>query len=126
MALTVNHPLLKEVRVYMYLADSAAANTIAVAPSPIRGKIIKVEAMGAAVVDSDRVVTFSLGSGASPTAITTGAVTMTASGSAVGSRFEAIPTAANFVNEGDTIQALTDGAGSTACPTILVVTIQMA
>jgi len=126
MALTVNHPLLKEVRVYGHIADSAAASSLACMVSPVRGKIIKVECVAAALVGSDRVVTFGLGTGGAPTAITTGAVTMVASGSAVGSVFSAVPTAANFVNEGDTIQATSDAAGSTACPTHVVVTIQLA
>ncbi len=125
MALTVNHPLLKEVRVYTVLADSAGTGLAAV-PSPIRGKIIKLECCNSAVVDSDRVITFYLGTGGSPTAITGGAITMTASGSAIGQIFSAVPTAANAVAEGDTIQVTSDAAGSTACVTTCVITIQAA
>ena len=125
MALTVNHPLLKEVRVYTVLADSAGTGLAAVS-SPIRGKIIKVECCNSAVVDSDRVITFSLGTGGSPVAITGGAVTMTASGSAIGQIFTGTPTALNLVAEGDTIQVTSDAAGSTACNTTCVITIQAA
>lgn len=121
MALTTNHPLLKEVRVYCHLADGAAVTT-AYTVSPIRGKIVKVQAVAGAVVDSDRTITTSIGA----TAITGGAITQTASGSAAGDVSSATPTAANAVNEGDTISFASDGAGSTACPTTMVATIQMA
>jgi hypothetical protein len=125
MALTVNHPLLKEVRVYGFIADSAAASSGSYVISPIRGRITKLEVCGVAVVDADRVITTAIGTGAG-TAITGGAITMTASGSAAGSVFSAVPTAANNVNEGDVISFLSDAAGSTACPTHCVVTIQAA
>lgn len=126
MALTVNHPLLKEVRVYATIADSAAASTLVCVTCPIRGKIIKLEAVNSAVVDADRVITVSLGTGASPTAITGGAITLVASGSVIGGATSVVPTALNAVNEGDTIQFVTDGAGSTSCVTTCIATIQAA
>lgn len=121
MALTVNHPLLKEVRVTAFLNDSSTT-VPGYSVAPIRGKVVKIEIVYSAVVDSDRVLTTSIGS----TAITGGAVTKAASGSAAGDISTLIPTAANACNEGDTLWIVTDGAGSTACPVHCVFTIQMA
>lgn len=120
MALTLNHPLLKEVRVTMYLADSSAATT-AYNSAPIRGTIVRLIVVVGATVDSDRVITASING----TAITGGAITCTASGSAAGSLFSAVPTGANAVNEDDVISFASDGAGSTACPTHFIAVIQM-
>ena len=122
MALTVNHPMLKETRIYGRISDSAAASTACYIPVPLRGKVVKVVVVGDAAVDSDRIITTAIGTGAG-TAITGGAITMTASGSAAGSIFTATPTGANDVNEGDVISFITDGAGSTACGTTCVATI---
>lgn len=120
-AIPQNHPMLKEFRVHAYLADGAAVTT-AYTSAPMRGKIIKVEAIAGAVVDSDRVITTAING----TAVTGGAITMVASGSAAGDRTSVVPTAANFVNEGDGISFASDGAGSTACPTHFVATLQPA
>lgn len=121
MALTVNHPLLKEVRVPGFIVDSAAASSVAYTVSPIRGKIVKIEAVAGAAVDSDRVLTCNIAG----TAITGGAITMVAAASAAGSVFSVVPTAANICNEGDYLGCTSDAAGSTACPTQLIYTIQM-
>ena len=126
MALTVNHPTLKEVWVHGTIPDGSAANTLVCFTSPVRGKVIECRVTNSAVVDSDRVYTFSIGTGASPTAITGGAVTCVASGSVIGGSTSVTPTAANAVNEGDTIQVITDGAGSTSTISVCAVRIQLA
>ncbi len=126
MALTVNHPTLKEIWLHGTIPDGQAASTLVCFTSPVRGKIIECRVTNSAVVDSDRVYTFYTGTGGSPTAITGGAVTCVASGSAIGGSTSVTPTAANFVNEGDTIQVVTDGAGSTACISVCAVRIQLA
>lgn len=122
MALTVNHPMLKETRVHGFIADSSAASSSAFAWNPIRGKIVKLIVVAGAAVDSDRVVTCKING----TAITGGAITMTAAASAAGSTFTAVPTAAYSVNEDDYISFESDGAGATACPTHCVAVVQMA
>lgn len=126
MALTVNHPMLKEVWIQGTIPDGAAANALVCFTSPVRGKIVECRVTNSAVVDSDRVYTFYIGTGGSPTAITGGAVTCVASGSVIGGSTSVTPTAANSVVEGDTIQAITDGAGSTATISICAVRIQLA
>lgn len=120
-AIPSNHPFLKELRIPAYLADSAAVTTAYVS-APFRCKIIKIEVVAGAVVDADRVITASING----TAITGGAATLVASGSAAGDRTSVVPTAANTANEGDGISLASDGAGSTACPTHFFVTIQPA
>lgn len=112
MALTINHPTLKEQTVYAYVADSSSTAS-GYTSARFRGKIVKLGVVAGAVVDSDRVITAKING----TSITGGAITLTASGSAVGQVTTAVPTALNNVVEDDTIEFATDGAGSTACPT---------
>jgi hypothetical protein len=122
MALTINHPTLKEVVVYTTtIVDSSAAVSM-YARAPFRGKIVKMGVVLGAVVDSDRVFTGKING----TAITGGALTVAASGSAAGDVKSLVPTAANFVSEDDTIEIASDGAGSTACVTQGFAVIQVA
>lgn len=122
MALTVNHPTLKEVVVYSTtIVDSSAAVSM-YARAPFRGKIVKMGVVLGAVVDSDRLFTGKING----TAITGGALTVAASGSAAGDVKSLVPTAANLVKEDDTIEWLSDGAGSTACVTQGFAVIQVA
>src|SRR5690348_8880498 len=111
MALTVNHPLLKEQTVHAYVTDSSAAVS-GYTSARFRGKIVKFGAVIGAAVDSDRVITVKING----TSVTGGTVTLTASGSAAGNVFSAVPTGANLVVEDDTIEFASDGAGATACP----------
>jgi hypothetical protein len=67
--------------------------------------------------------------GAAPgagTAITGGAFTMSATNSASGSTNSIIPTALNFVNEGDIINFVCSGATATAGPASFYAVIQAA
>ncbi len=121
MALVTPHPVLKEARVTAFNADSSGA-TSAYTYAPFRGRIVKLGSVAGAAVDSDRLITAKING----TAITGGAVTLTASGSAAGDVHTWVPTALNLVNEDDTIEFLSDGAGGTACPHQFFALIQMA
>jgi hypothetical protein len=114
MALTVNHPLLKEARPTVLLADSAAVTT-AYVRAPVRGFITELNATSGAAVDATRAITCSIITGGTTTAITGGSISMTTA--AAGVVYTAVPTGANYVNEDDVIVFASDGAGSTSCPT---------
>lgn len=111
MALPNNRPL-NIIRVSAYAADiSSASSAFAVAPT--RGKIINMgSVIYNAITGADSAVTSKIAG----TAITGGSWTITQSGSAAGDVDSAVPTAANFVNEGDNIEFISDGASSTTCP----------
>jgi hypothetical protein len=120
MALTVNHPLLKEVRVYAYMADVSTAGS-AFITSPIRGKIVKMGSVRyAAITTADAAVTTEING----TAVTGGAWTLAFTSAAAGDVDTAEPTAANLVNEDDVIEFISDGASSTACPAMFWAVIQ--
>ncbi len=122
MALTVNHPTLKEVVVpTTTVADSSGVVSM-YGRAPFRGKIVKMGVILGAVVDSDRVFTGKIGG----TAITGGALTVAASGSVAGDNKSLVPTALNLVNEDDVLEIASDGAGSTACVTAGFFVIQLA
>ena len=57
MALTVNHPTLKEQTVYTTTVVDSSAVVSMWARSPFRGKIVKWGVINSAVVDSDRTFT---------------------------------------------------------------------
>lgn len=111
MALTVNRPL-NIIRVHAYMADVSTASSAFVA-SPCRGKIVEMgSCLYAAITGADAVVTSKINS----TAITGGGYSITQSGSAPGDVDSAVPTAANRVVKGDTIEFISDGASSTTAP----------
>jgi hypothetical protein len=131
MALTVNHPLLKEQTVY---AVAGAATIVVAARAGFRGKIVKLGAvLGAAITSAPLVVTANIiastadaaapGSG---TAITMPTLSISNTNSAAGSGNGVVPTAANLVNEDDVIVFTPSGAaGSTTAVTYYAV-IQVA
>lgn len=113
MALTVNHPLLKQVRVQAHSADIGTAGS-AFTTSPIRGKIVKMGSIiHAAITTADATITTKING----TAITGGSWTVTQSGSAAGDVDTVVPTAANFVNEDDAIEFASDGASTGSATT---------
>lgn len=120
MALPNNRPL-NVIRVWAHLADvSTASSAFAVAPT--RGKIIKMgSVIYNAITGTDSAVTSKIAG----TAITGGSWTITQSGSAAGDVDTAIPTAANFVNEDDNIEFISDGASSTTCPAMFFADIRV-
>lgn len=122
MALTVNHPLLKQVRVYAYLADLSTAGS-AFTVSPIRGKIVEMgSVIYNAITTADNAITTEIAG----TAITGGSWTVAYTSSAAGDVDSAVPTAANFVNEGQNIEFITSGASDTTCPTMFYAVIETA
>lgn len=133
MALTVNHPTLKEQTVYCHTASYGSTPIAANVPAPFRGKVTKISC----VVDSSFTGTLTVTSsiiaaaadGSAPgagTAITGGVITMTSSNSASGSTNTAVPTSLNLVNEGDIINFVPSGATATNGPACFSATIQVA
>jgi hypothetical protein len=122
MALTVNHPTLKEQRVTCYMADVGTAGS-AFCTAPFRGKIVK---MGSVIYGALGTADAAISSKINGTAITGGTWTVTQSGSAAGDVDTAEPTAANNVNEDDVIEFITDGASSNTVPTMFWAVIQAA
>jgi hypothetical protein len=90
------------------IADVSTASSTFV-PVPDSGKIIKIiTALQGAISGGDAAISFEIGG----TAVTGGGITVANSGSAAGDVDTAEPTAANQVEEGGTIEMITDG-GST-------------
>lgn len=113
MALPTNHPLNEHV-VWAYMADASAASS-AFAVAPVAGKIVKMGSVHyVAITGADNAFTSKIAG----TLITGGAWTQVQSGSAAGDAYSAVPTAANVVTEGQNIEFISDGAGSTTCPTM--------
>lgn len=109
------------IRVHAYMADSSAAGS-AFAVAPARGKIVK---MGSVIYNAITVADTAITSKIAGTAVTGGGWTITQSGSAAGDVDSAIPTAANFVNEDDNIEFISDGGASTTCPTMFYADIRI-
>lgn len=121
MALAKNRPL-NVVRVFAYMADSSTAGS-AFAVSPCRGKIIKMgSVIGAALTVADTAIT----SKVAGAAVTGGGWTIAFTSAAAGDVDTAIPAAANAVNEDDNIEFISDGGGTTTCPTTFFADILVA
>ena len=94
--------------IYGEIADISTASSTFVAV-PDGGKIIKIiTSLQGAISGANAAISFEIGG----TAVTGGGITVAHSGSAAGDVDSAEPTAANQVEEGGTIEMLTDG-GST-------------
>jgi hypothetical protein len=92
------------------IADISTASSTFV-PIPDGGKVIKIiTALQGAIGTANAGITFEIGG----TAITNGGITVTQSGSAAGDVDTAVPTAANDVAEGGTIEMITNGASTNA------------
>ena len=116
MAYPSNRPL-NIIRVHSYNADIGTAGS-SFAVSPTRGKIVKLGCViHAAVTVAPNVLTAKIGvSGSAGTSITIPTWTQSHTSSAAGVVSEVVPTAANFINEGENIEFISDGAGSTTVP----------
>jgi hypothetical protein len=131
MALTVNHPTLKEQTVY---AIAGAATIVVATPARFRGKIVKVGAiLGAAITSAPLVITAAIvpatADAAAPgagTAITMPALSISNTNSAAGSGNNVVPTAANFINEDDSIVFTPSGAAGATTSVTYYATIQVA
>lgn len=120
MALTVNHPMLRERTFEIYYADVSTAGS-SFLYVPFRGRITAIgSVLHVAISVADSAITTAINS----TAITGGAWTVTQSGSAAGDVDVATPTAANRVVEGDVIKFTTDGGSTTTAPITFFVTIR--
>lgn len=98
---------------------STASSTFVV--SPYKGRIIRIQGvLHAAITSANAALTTEING----TAVTGGGFTIVQSGSAAGDTFEAYPTGANFVEEGDVIEFITDGASSTTARMTCVATIR--
>lgn len=121
MALPINRPI-SETIAPAYMADSSAASS-AFTVAPCRGRIVRAySTIYNAITGTNSVWTMKING----TAITGVSVTITQSGSAAGDVDSGEPTslATSTVNEGDTIEFVSDGAASTTCPTMFVAVIE--
>ena len=112
---------LKKIYLSVDMTDVSAAST-SYLPSPVAGTISKVLLiLNGSITSINSIVTTKIGS----TAVTGGVITVAYSGSAAGSVFSAIPTAANTVVAGDNINFTTDGASSTTARATIIVEITL-
>jgi hypothetical protein len=121
MALPVPRPI-SETQVSAYMADLSTASS-AFTVAPCRGRIVRAySTIYNAITGADAVWTMEING----TAITGVSVTVANSGSAGGDVDTGTPTAVSttYVNEGDTIEFVSDGASSTTCPTMFVAVIE--
>ena len=111
MALPVNH-VLYEQTIWGQVA-SVSSTSVVYLRAPFRGKIVKVgNTLSSASSTADATCTTSIAG----TNITGGVITDTQSGSAAGSTFTAIPTAANTCNEDDYVGFTFSGTGTAGGP----------
>ena len=93
---------------------STASSTFVAIPDG--GKVVKIlTALQGAISGADAAITFEIGG----TAMTNSAITVANSGSAAGDVDTSAPTAANRVEEGGSIEMITDG-GSTGTAKLVV------
>ena len=102
------------------IADISTASSTFV-PVPDGGKVIKIiTALQGAIGTANAAITFEIGG----TAITGGGITVTQSGSAAGDVDTATPTAANRVEEGGSIEMITDGSSSNTIKLVVTFVIR--
>lgn len=92
------------------IADISTAETVWT-PVPVAGKVTKIySVIAGTIATADSVLTCKINA----VAITTGAITVTASGSAAGDVDSVTPTAANVVAAGDALSVVTSAASTNA------------
>lgn len=107
MALTVNHPLIREHTITAFTSSLGSTPLVAYVRAPFRGKIVKVGVVqNGAVTGTSTVATAING-----TAVTGGSLSVT--GGSAGTLFSAVPTAAHRVVEDDVISFTPSGATGT-------------
>ena len=103
-----------------YMADSSAASS-AFTSAPWAGKIVYAYCViYNAVTTANSIVTLKING----TSVTSGAITITQSGSAAGSVYVATPTALNTIAAGDKIEFASDGGATVTAPTMCVAVIR--
>lgn len=131
MALTLNHPLLRE---QTFTVTTGAATIVCAVVAPFRGKVVKIGAvLGAAITSAPLVITAAIipatadaaapGSG---TAITIPTLSISNTNSAAGSGNSVVPSTLNLVNEGDAVVLTPSGAAGATTAVTYYVTIQAA
>lgn len=119
MALPNNRPLSEGV-LNAQMADISSSDTVYV-PSPWRGRIVRwYSTIDNAITTADGSLSLTING----TAVTGSTITVTQSGSAAGDVDSAIPTGANYVNEGDYIGIVSTGACDTTCIGIFSLVIE--
>ena len=98
---------------------STAGSTFVAVPDV--GNIVKIyTSIKNAITSADAAITFEIGG----TAVTNGAITVTQACSAAGDVDSSTPSAANRVEEGGSIEIISDGASATACEMIVTFVIR--
>jgi hypothetical protein len=99
---------------------STAGSTFVAVPDV--GNIVKIytSVLKMQLHTADAAITFEIGG----TAVTNGAITVTQAGSAAGDVDSSTPSAANRVEEGGSIEIISDGASATACEMIVTFVIR--
>ena len=121
MALANPHPL-NIIRVFAHMADCSTAGS-AFTAAPCRGRVVKVgSVVHAAVTTADNAITTRING----VAITGGGWTIAFTGAAAGDVDTVIPASGNTVNENDSIEFISDGAGSGTVPTTFFADIRIA
>jgi hypothetical protein len=122
MALQVNKPI-SEIVVSAYMADISAASS-AYAVAPMRGRVVRAySVLQGSISAADAVWTMEING----TAISGVSVTVANSGSAAGDVDTSgdIPNSStNAVNEGDTVEFVSDGASSTTAAAMFYAVIE--
>ncbi len=121
MALPVPRSI-SEVPVSAYMADLSTASS-AFTAAPCRGRIVRCySTIYNAITSADAVWTVEING----TAVTGISVTVANTSSAAGDVDTGLPTALSttYVNEGDVIEFVSDGASSTTCPTMFTAVIE--
>lgn len=121
MALPENRSI-SEISVDAYMADLSTASS-AFAVAPCRGRVTRVKSViYAAITGANAGWTVEING----VAVTGLSATVTQSGSAAGDVDEATTNSytTNAVNEGDTIEFVSDGLSSTTCPTMFTAVIE--
>ena len=114
MALPELHPL-SELQLSSFTSSVGQSAIPGYIRAPFRCKVLKVGSLlKAAISTADATITTNIISGATTTAITGGAFTITQSGSAAGDHDNAIPTAANIANEDEIISFVSTGSSGSA------------
>src|SRR5690349_18907577 len=123
MALTVNHPTLKEVSVGAHSPSIGASPIVAYARAPFRGRIVKLVGVTAGVITT---ADATISTAVNGTAITNGNFTITVTGAAAGQVFSSTPSGANTVNEDDVVSFTPSGASGATVPATFYAVIQSA
>jgi hypothetical protein len=134
MALTVNHPTLKEQTVYAHSPSIGTTPIVAVARSPYRGKVVKVGLVMNGAITTANVSTAvniipNAADGTAPgagTAISGSPLVLSFTNSAAGSTNSFVPSSVTAINEDDLITFTPSGATGASVTGTYYAVIQVA